>query len=34
MGVQSLGQENPLLGGLGNPLQHSFLEDPMDREAW
>ena len=21
-------------GGLGNPLQYSCLEDPMDREAW
>ena len=21
-------------GGPGNPLQHSFLENPMDREAW
>ena len=29
--VQSLGQED-LLGG--NPLQHSYLENPMDRGAW
>ena len=21
-------------GGNGNPLQYSFLENPMDREAW
>ena len=21
-------------GGLGNPLQYAFLENPMDREAW
>ena len=21
-------------GGLGNPLQYSCLEDPMDRRAW
>ena len=21
-------------GGQGNPLQHSCLENPMDREAW
>ena len=21
-------------GGHGNPLQYSFLENPMDREAW
>ena len=21
-------------GGLGNPLQYSCLENPMDREAW
>ena len=21
-------------GGLGNPLQHSCLENPMDRGAW
>ena len=26
--VQSPGEEN------GNPLQYSFLEDPMDRGAW
>ena len=22
------------VGGLGNPLQYSCLENPMDREAW
>ena len=21
-------------GGLGNPLQYSYLKNPMDREAW
>ena len=21
-------------GGLGNPLQYSYLENPVDREAW
>ena len=33
MQVQSLGWED-LLGGHGNPLQHYFLENPMDRGAW
>ena len=28
--VRSLVQEDPL----GNPLQHSCLENPMDRGAW
>ena len=32
--VQSLGQENPLEKGNGNPLQCSYLENPMDRGAW
>ena len=32
--VQSLGQEDPLQNGNGNPLQYSGLENPMDREAW
>ena len=32
--VQSLGREDPPEGGVGNPLQHSCLEKPMDREAW
>ena len=32
MHFQSLGQEDPLVGN-GNPLQHSGLENSMDREA-
>ena len=32
--VQSLGQEDPPGEGNGNLLQHSCLEDLMDREAW
>ena len=32
--VQSLGQEDPMEGGHGNPLQYSCLENPMDRGAW
>ena len=33
--VQSLGWENPLRGGHGNPLQqYSCLENPMDQGAW
>ena len=32
--VQSLGQEDPPGEGNGNPLQHSCLENPMDRGAW
>ena len=33
--VQSLGQEDPLEEEInGNPLQYSFLENPMDRGAW
>ena len=31
--VRSLGQEDPLEKGNGNPLQYSCLEIPMDREA-
>ena len=31
---QSLGQEDPLGEGNGNPLQYSCLENPMDRGAW
>ena len=34
MQVQSLGQENSLGKGHGNPLQDSCLENPMDRIAW
>ena len=33
-GVPSLGQEDPPGGGHGGPLQHSCLENPMDRGAW
>ena len=32
--VQFLGQEDPLEGGRGSPLQYSCLENPVDREAW
>ena len=31
--VRSLGWEDPG-GELGNPLQYSCLENPMDRGAW
>ena len=31
MWVRSLGQEDPLGGGHGNPLQYSCLGNPMDR---
>ena len=34
MQVRSLGQEDPLDKGNGNPLQYSCLENPMDRGAW
>ena len=34
MWVQSLGQEDPLEKGNGNPLQYSCLGNPMDRGAW
>ena len=36
MGLQSrsLGWEDPLAGGHGNPLQYSCLENSMDRGAW
>ena len=33
MWVQLLGQEDPLEKGDGNPLQHSYLEKSIDREA-
>ena len=33
-GVPSLGGEDPLGEGNGNPLQYSCLENPMDRGAW
>ena len=32
--VRSLGWEDPLGGGHGNPLQYSCLENLMDRGAW
>ena len=32
--VQSLGQEDPLEEGNGNPLQYYCLKNPMDRGAW
>ena len=32
--VQSLGREDPLGEGNGNPLQYSCLENRMDRGAW
>ena len=32
--VRSLGQEDPLEKGNGNPLQYSWLENPMDRGVW
>ena len=35
MWVQSLGREDPFLGGgHGNPLQCSCLGNPMNRGAW
>ena len=34
MGVQSLGQEDPLEKGNDNPLQYSCLGNPMDKGAW
>ena len=33
MWVQSLGCEDPWRGH-GDPFQYSYLENPMDREAW
>ena len=33
-GVLSLIWEDPLEEKNGNPLQYSFLENPMDRGAW
>ena len=32
--VRPLGQEDPLEGRNGNPLQYLCLENPMDRGAW
>ena len=34
MWVRSLGGEEPLEKGNGNPLQYSCLGNPMDRGAW
>ena len=34
MWVRSLGLEDHLGGGHGNPLLHSCLENPMDRGGW
>ena len=28
------GWDDPLEEGMGNPLQYSYLESPMDRGAW
>ena len=33
-GGSILGSERSPGGGLGNPLQHSHLENSMDRRAW
>ena len=30
----TLGSRKSLAGRYGNPLQYSYLEDPMDRGAW
>ena len=32
--VRSLGREDPLEKGNGNPPQYSCLENPMDRGDW
>ena len=32
--VQSLGHDDPLEQGIGNPLQHYRLENSMDRGTW
>ena len=32
--VQSLGWEDPLEEGNGNPLRYSCLENSMDKGAW
>ena len=34
MWVLSLGWEDPLEKGIGNPLYYSCLENQMDRVAW
>ena len=32
--LRSLGQEDALKKEMANPLQYSYLENSMDREAW
>ena len=32
--VQSLGREDPLEKEMANPLQYSWLRNPMDRGVW
>ena len=32
--VQSLGREDPVEEGIGNPLQSSCLENPRNRGTW
>ena len=32
--IRSLGWEDPLGEGTGNPFQYSYLEKPMDRGTW
>ena len=32
--VQSLGQEDPLEKEMANPLQYSWLENPIDGGVW
>ena len=34
MQVRTLGREDPLGEGSGNPLQYSCLGKPLDRRAW
>jgi len=34
MGVRSLDWEDPIGEGNDNPLQYSYLGNPMDRGAW
>ena len=33
-GVESLSQEDPFGEGNDNPVQHSYLGNPLDRGAW
>ena len=32
--IRSLSRDDSLKNGNGNPLQNSYLENPMDRGAW